>query len=320
MKFREVATIYAARLIAALILLAGLTAAPVARAEPARAARPRPAAETTGGQVFRAIYPRAPLSLDPHAEPDPAAWPVIMAAYDRLLTLAPGTAQPKPALARQIRVSDNGLIYTFHIFEGLTFADGTLVNAEAILYSFDRLMATPAGRRYFPYLERFEHLGEYTFRLILSRPWPPFLASLALPPASIVSPGLRHQPPDYLFAHTLGSGLYQMHGWKDDTLGLAARPDLANKPSVSLALFHYEPDPQARCQKMIAHGAHLTVEPDCGTMTRPGRFRIRPTPSFSVRFLALNTRRPYTRLQNVRRALSAVVGAAFQDRPGRLEN
>jgi ABC-type transport system substrate-binding protein len=37
-----------------------------------------------------------------------------------------------------------------------------------------------------------------------------------------------------------------------------------------------------------------------------------------VRFLAFNTRRPYTRLSQVRRALSAVIQAAFEDRPGRL--
>ena len=179
-------------------------------------------------------------------------------------------------------------------------------------------MSTPVGRRYYPWLARFEPIGEYTFRLILSRPWPPFLASLALPQASLVSPGLRDRPSDHLFARTLGSGRYQVYGWKDDTLGLQARPDLASQPPVSLALFHYEPDAKARCQKMLTHGAHLTIAPDCGGTTLPGRLRSLAVPTFSVRFLALNTRRPYTRLATVRRALSTIIGAAFQDRPGRL--
>jgi ABC-type transport system substrate-binding protein len=37
-----------------------------------------------------------------------------------------------------------------------------------------------------------------------------------------------------------------------------------------------------------------------------------------VRFLALNTRRPYIKLAQVRRALSAILENAFADRPGRL--
>jgi len=269
-------------------------------------------------QIFRAIYPQAPLSLDPHAEPDPAAWPIIMAAYDRLMSLAPGTAEPRMSLAKTYTVSDNGLIYTFVLQEGRTFADGTLVNADAALYSFDRLMSTETGRRFFPHLERFERVGELTFRLILNRPWPPFLASLALPQASLVSPGLRNQPPDHLFAGTLGSGRYKVYGWKDNTLGLQARPDLAAKPLVGLALFHYESDPRERYRKMIAHSAHLTVAPDSGGYPWPDPFRPRLGSTFSVRFLAMNTRRPYTRMSQVRRALSVIITAAFDDRPGRL--
>ena len=296
-----------------------LILAALAADAPAVAQTRRPAKTADSpAQVFRAIYPQAPLSLDPHAEPDPAAWPIIMAAYDRLMSLAPGTAEPRPGLIQAYTVSDNGLIYTFVLQEGRTFADGAQVNADAALYSFNRLMSTETGRRFFPYLERFELLGEMNFRLILNRPWPPFLASLALPQASLVSPGLSNHPPDYLFARTLGSGRYQVYGWKEGTLCLQARPDLAAKPPVGRALFHYEPDPRERYLKMIAHHAHLTVEPDSGGVPWPAPFKARLVPTYSVRFLALNTRRPYIRLSQVRRALASVVQAAFEDRPGRL--
>ncbi|MDR2934527.1 MAG: ABC transporter substrate-binding protein, partial [Candidatus Adiutrix sp.] len=226
--------------------------------------------------------------------------------------------EPRSALAKTWTVSDNGLIYTFVLQEGRTFADGLQVNADAALYSFDRLMSTDTGRHFFPCLKGFERMGELTFRLILNRPWPPFLASLALPQASLVSPGLRNQPPDFLFARTLGSGRYQVYGWKDGTLGLQARPDLAAKPLVGLALFHYEPDPRERYRKMTAYRSHLTVAPDSGGLPWPASFRARRTPTFSVRFLALNTRRPYTKMSQVRRAIGAIVEDAFADRPGRL--
>ncbi len=302
-----------------LLLAAALLFWPAAPASaaPKRSARPE--------QIFRAIYPTAPRTLDPHAAVDPAAWPVIMAAYDRLMFLAPGTAKPVPNLGtptdgvvRQVAVSPNGLRYTFALNEGWTFADGTVINSEAVLFSFDRLMSTPVGKLYYPHLKSFEVIGPYTFRMVLSRPWPPFLASLALPQASLVSPGLRGRPANYLDRHTLGSGRYQVYDWKDGTIGLAARSDLLSPPPVAFAMFHYEPDPRKRYEKMIAHQAHLTVAPSLPPEGLGAQYQARKVPTYSVRYVAFNTRRPYTRMQNVRRALSFILSDAFHDRPGRL--
>ncbi len=284
------------------------------------APRTRREAQSGVGQepLFRAIYPQAPRTLDPHAGPDPAAWPVIMATYHRLVTLEKGTAKPAPDMVSAVRVSPDGLKYTFQLREGLTFADGTALNSEAALFSFDRLMSTEVGRRYFPYLHRFEIIGASSFRLVLKRPWPPFLASLALPQASLVSPGLRDRPADYLRQHTLGNGPYVVYDWRDDTIGLQARPDVATKPRVVFAMFHYEPDPHQRYAKMLAHDAHLTVDPALPAEGLPPHYQRKLVPSFGVRYLAFNTRRPYTRMQSARRALGLVIGEAFRDHPGRL--
>lgn len=270
-------------------------------------------------QVFRAIYPYPPASLDPHGPPDPAAWPVIMAAYNRLVTMTEGSAKPIPSLAKTIRVSPDGLKYTFHLEEGLTFSDGTVVNSEAAFFSFDRLMSSDVGRRYYPHLARFEILGPYSFRLILKRPWPPFLASLSLPQASLISPGLRQRPVSYLETKTLGSGNYVVYDWQDNTIGLQERPDLPARHKIGFAMFHYEPDPQKRYEKMIAHGAHLVIAPQLPPEGLPPQYHALNVPSFSARFLAFNNRRAYTRMQNTRRAMSFIVQDAFKDQPAKMD-
>ena len=269
-------------------------------------------------EVFRAIYPTAPMSLDPQGPPDEAAWPIIMACYDRLMTFKPGTAEPTLSLARRVIVSPNGLNYKFVLHEGMTFADGTVINADAVYYTFDRLMASEVGRRYYPHLYGFNVLGPHTFELKLRRPWPPFLASLALPMASLVSPGLKERPPEYLDDRTLGSGNYQVYDWKNDSIGLKLRPDLKTKLPVSFAIFHYEPDSQKRYEKMLAHNTHLTVEPalPADRQSVPAQFQSLDVPTFSVRYLAFNTRRPYTRQQNIRRAMGFLVSDIFKDHPG----
>ena len=266
-------------------------------------------------QVFRAIYPTAPKSLDPHVGPDPAAWPIIMAAYNRLMTFEAGTAKPTYALVKAMAVSPDGLKYTFQLHEGHSFSDGSVLNTEAVYYSFDRLMASEVGRLYYPYLQSFEPTGPYSFILTLKRPWPPFLASLALPQASIISPGLKNKAEGYLNDKTLGSGPYMVYDWRDNTIGLSVRPDQVSRPPLAFAMFHYEPDAQKRYEKMTAHDAHLTVDPALPAEGPPAQYRLLKVPGFGVRFLAFNTRQPYTRLQNTRRALGAVIKTAFKEHP-----
>ena len=300
-----------------LVLLAlGLTPSPAASAPPKKST----AGALRQDQVFRAIYPVAPRSLDPHGPTDPAAWPVIMACYNRLVTLSPGTAKPDSSLAQTFRVSPDGLKYTFVLYEGLTFSDGTVVNTDAVFFSFDRLMSTEAGRRFFPYLRRFEPLGPYSFRLILSQPWPPFLASLALPQASIVSPGLSQRHPAYLETRTLGSGNYAVYDWKDGTIGIQQRPELPARHKVGFAMFHFEPDPRKRYEKMVAYNAHLTIAPQIPPGGLPEQYKDLNSPGFSARYLAFNTGRTYARMQNTRRAMSFIIREAFKDRPGHMDN
>lgn len=301
-------------LILPILLAICLSAAPVAAAP-----QKSKAGALRQDQVFRAIYPAAPASLDPHGPPDPAAWPVIMACYNRLVTMTEGSAKPVPSLAQTIRVSPDGLKYTFILHEGMTFSDGTVVNTDAAFFTFDRLMSSEVGRRYYPHLHRFEPLGPYSFRLILSRPWPPFLASLALPQASLISPGLNQRAPSYLDARTLGSGNYTVYDWKDDTIGIQQRPELPARNKVGFAMFHFEPDPEKRYEKMTAHDAHLTIAPKIPDGGPPEKFRVIKVPGFSVRYLAFNTGRAYTRMQTTRRAMSFIIRDAFKDRPGRMD-
>ncbi len=268
------------------------------------------------GNTFRAIYPKAPKSLDPHQfPPDPASWPIVMAAYHRLMTLEPGTGEIAPALAKTMRVSDDGLIYTFILNEGLTFTDGRLVDSEAALFSFDRLMSTEVGRLYFEPLERMEIVGPYTFRLMLKSPWPPFAFALTMPQASLISPGLAHKPADYLMHKTLGSGRYEVYDWQDKTIGLRIRDDMVSKPDISFAMYHFEENAAKRYEKMTKYSAHLTIDPQLPQDQLAENLSLKKIPAFSVCYLAFNCQRPYTKMKSVRRALSQVLMAAFNEKP-----
>ncbi|MGL4208908.1 MAG: ABC transporter substrate-binding protein, partial [Candidatus Adiutrix sp.] len=101
-------------------------------------------------------------------------------------------------------------------------------------------------------------------------------------------------------------------------IGLTTRPDLVARPLIAFIMFHYEPSPNKRYEKLIAHKAHLVENPRLpqeGPSFAPN-MQIKNLPTFETRYLAFNAAKPYSRMQNVRRALSFILETAFQGRPG----
>ena len=67
-------------------------------------------------------------------------WELTHQCADGLLNSVPGTAgEVAPALAESYTVSDDGATYTFKLREGVVFPDGSPFNADAVIYTFDRI-------------------------------------------------------------------------------------------------------------------------------------------------------------------------------------
>ena len=89
---------------------------------------------------------------------------------DGLLNIVPGPAgEVELALAESYEVSDDGLVYTFKLREGVSFRDGTPLNAEAVLFSLNRIApineaeGESAGFLYTDYANSAEAIDEMPF-------------------------------------------------------------------------------------------------------------------------------------------------------------
>ncbi|MDR1165207.1 MAG: ABC transporter substrate-binding protein [Deltaproteobacteria bacterium] len=295
------------RALAAVVALAAIIAA-LSAVAPARA------------DTLKIILPKAPRTLDPHAYPfDPQAYPIIMNSYRRLFDLQDGETVLTTAasLARTARVSDDGLSYTVILREGESFADGTAITPEAVLFSFDRLMSSEAGQRLFPYLKYIRIDGPYTFAFLLNKPWPPFLASLTLPQASLISPLLAGYPADHLRENTLGSGRYVVVKVEEGKITLRRREDISASNSPTDVEIYYEPDPRRRLDAYKAQGAHLAeLEPPLLESVPEGS-EIRSFPTWDTHYLAFNFDNQYLQSQPVRDALALSAENAFTAEPTR---
>ena len=173
------------------------TAAPqVAKAEPAME-RDKP----TGGTMTRLF--RDPPTLDPHKTSDTTSAFIIGEVFSGLVTLNTDL-QIVPDIAERWDISDDGLVYTFHLLPEATFADGKPVTAQDFVYSLNRAadpeLASPVSRTYLSDIvgvtevldgEATEITGvnaidERTLEITIDAPKAYFLAKLTYPTAFVV--------------------------------------------------------------------------------------------------------------------------------------
>ncbi len=101
--------------------------------------------------------------------------------YQGLITYSP-TLQPIGVLAKSWTISDDKLVYTFNLQEGVTFHDGHPFTAEDVVFSvmeFAMTLSTRA-RSVFSMVEKAEALDPLTVRFILKQPYAPFLLAFVV--------------------------------------------------------------------------------------------------------------------------------------------
>lgn len=157
-----------------------------------------------------------PASLDPAIASDQPSTQVSRLAYEPLVDYDGGSSELVPHLAESWSVSDDGLVYTFNLRQGVQFQDGTPFNAEAVKYTVDRILAMNRGVAAFvTSLERAEVIDEYEVQLVLRGPDANF--QWALPSIRIVSPAAAraHEVDgdwgtEWLRENMVGTGPYRM--------------------------------------------------------------------------------------------------------------
>ena len=99
--------------------------------------------------------------------------------YDTLFAMDE-SFEIQPQMVDRWSVSEDGLVYTFTLRDGLTWHDGDPVTAHDCIASIKRWATRdPLGGRLVGYVDGFDALDDRTFVINLSRPYARVLASLA---------------------------------------------------------------------------------------------------------------------------------------------
>ncbi|MBA2595567.1 MAG: ABC transporter substrate-binding protein [Chloroflexia bacterium] len=206
-------------------------------------------------------------ALDPRTTDTQEGYIACANIYDCLVLYDLGATTIRPGLAESWEISEDGLEYTFNLRQGVSFHDGAPFNAEAVVTWYNSFVEGAPDSQYdvaqMPYVQDFitswidsvEAVDEYTFRMMLPKPYSPLLANLAIPIAGVISPTAIAGGLEALAVNPSGTGAFRLaraEDWtRDSQMVLEANPDYwGGAPKVQQFILKVVPEGSTRLQQV----------------------------------------------------------------------
>lgn len=236
-------------------------------------------------ETVRVVWPFETSSLDPAgAGVQRSTWGVSWHIYDRLVTYALDAPhgniqqyrpdQPRGDLAERWDISDDGRIYTFHLYHGAVFHDGSPVTAEDVRWSLQRAIGLPTTKFVLNLggltsEDQLKVIDEVTLTISLPKPNRYLLLSLSTPFAPIINARqvkahVTASDPwggDWLKGNDAGSGAYQVMTFRPDQIILQRNDKWHGSPLPAMrwAVFQTVPEDTMRVALVERHSADIAI-------------------------------------------------------------
>jgi peptide/nickel transport system substrate-binding protein len=279
-----------------------------------------------GMEVLTVGWGADPTSIDPAYQSGIRDGSVLLHIMETLTTLDRQTLEVKPGLAASWEMP-NESTYVFHLHKDVRFHDGTPFNAQAVKYSFERLMApeTNAPRaRYYSMIKEIQVVDDYTVKMVLTGPSAFFLQVLAYYGGAIVSPTAAEEAGLKEFgSHPVGTGPFKYQEWRRGEQIVLVRNDdyWGGTPAVSEIVFKAIPDESTRVIALETGEIDMLVDvpsQDVERLQAKDDIKIITEESLRTVYVALNRKvKPFDDIR-VRKALNlatdtaAIIKAMFE--------
>jgi peptide/nickel transport system substrate-binding protein len=260
------------------------------------------------------------LSLDPVRATDSESIEVGSLIYEGLVGWRPGTTDLEPRLATSWQVSQDGLTWTFNLRPHVQFHDGTWLDANAVVFSFERLLdkrhpgAVPDAAAYWRTvvgdIEKVVASGPLTVEIHARRKYTPLLGILAKYP--IVSPTAALKWGADFPNHPVGTGPFVFEDWAKGSRVVLRRNLLywGVPAALNQIVFQVVGDPRQRLINLESGSVDLAMSilPDEQPFVElHPDLVLHHTSGNNLSYLALNTSRPPFDDIRVRRAANFAV-------------
>lgn len=239
--------------------------------------------------------------------------------YNRLVEFKPKSTLVEPALAERYSISKDGKVYTFYLRKDVKFHSNKNFtptrnfNADDVLFSFQRQSdfshpfhhVSSLSFRYFEtmglhkLIKSIKKLDDHTIQFTLTKPNSPFLATLAMDFASILSAEYAQHltalnTPELIDTQPIGTGPFQLERYQPDAfIRYKANPNFwQQKIQLKQLVFAITPTASLRFSR--------TLVGECDVMANPLPIHIEVAkekkemliftePSLNIAFLSMNT-------------------------------
>ncbi len=274
------------------------------------------------------------LGLDPARVTDSESIEAGELMFEGLVGWRPGTTDIEPRLATAWSVSPDGKTWTFHLRDHVAFHDGTPLDADAVVFSFERLLdakhpyyiaseEASYWRTLLGAIEKVVAIDPLTIEIHVVRPHAPLVADLAMFP--MVSPTAVRRWGDAFMTHPVGTGPFAFETWKRGE-GITVRRFegyWGPQPGLSRIVFQVVVDARQRLIDLESGSVDIAVAilPDEQPFVElHPDLQLKRSAGNNVSYLAFNTQRPPFDDVRVRRAANfainkePIVKLAYQGR------
>ncbi|SHI57266.1 peptide/nickel transport system substrate-binding protein [Dethiosulfatibacter aminovorans DSM 17477] len=265
------------------------------------------------------------ISLDPAVETDRESFQVTVNIYETLVRTADNGIDILPGLAEEWEMSEDGLSFVFKLREDVVFHDGTLFDAEAVVFNFQRWMDedNPYHVGEFRYwnqsfmgekglIRSVEAISKYEVKLLMNEPYAPLLGTLALPSFGIASPHALMKYNDDIGTNPVGTGPYSFESWVRGSEVVLERFDdyWGGVPDISKVIFR-QLDRESDYVELLEKGEiHIIIQlsqEQVHMLEDSQDTEIHYSPFMNVSYIALNNEvEPFNDVR-VRKAVSKLI-------------
>lgn len=286
------------------------------------------AAPAGGGAADTITYSLTadPRAVDPAYFDDGESAVVSCNMYEGLYQYGKTDAKVSPCLAKDLpEISDDGLVYTIKLNEGIKFHDGTDFNAEAVKKSIERQLE-PNRNSDMPYasfvfgeeaagngVETVEAVDDYTVKITMRAASAPFVKNLAMALASpIVAPSAIEAATDgQAITNPVGTGPYKFVDWtKGASVTLVANEDYwGEAPKTKNLVFKIIAEGNTRLTSLINGECDIisSVDPASADQIVDNGFELFSEDGMTINYMAFNTETGKCTDQEVRKAVAQAI-------------
>jgi len=250
-----------------------------------------------------------PPTLDPHATFNGLTFGITNQVYETLVRLN-SDSEVVPHLATAWEYPDaNTLRLTLR--DGVTFHDGSPLDAAAVVASLERFLdpeATRPGRFVLTAVSEARVVDDLTVDIVTSSPFAPLLAHLAHPVTAIVPTATAAD----LSRSPVGSGPFQFVSWSDNSeVVLEAYPDYwGGAPAIEEVVVRIIPEVSTQVVELRTGGVDLVFNLPADSLANlqdDDSLSSATFPGWGTHLFGFNSANPKLTDVRVRRALSHAI-------------